>query len=70
MRRLTNAKEVVEHLGGVPRVARLTETNINTVKDWPGRKKAFPASTYVAMTRELRRRKATAHPSLWGMRGL
>ena len=70
MRKLTTAKAVVAHLGGLPKVATLTDTNINTAKNWPGRKKAFPASTYFVMHRALRRRRATASPLLWGMRGL
>lgn len=70
MRKLKTARAVVDHLGGLSNVAMLTDTPINTVKNWPGRKRAFPASTYVVMHRALRRRRATAHPSLWGMRGL
>lgn len=70
MRRLATAKAVVDHLGGLSKVAVLTDTNINTAKNWPGRAGAFPATTYVVMSRALRRRRATADPRLWGMRGL
>ena len=70
MRRLTTAKAVVRCLGGLPKVATLTDTPINTAKNWPGRAGMFPSSTYVVMHRALRRRRATADPRLWGMRGL
>ncbi|MEY9414248.1 hypothetical protein ABIF69_000690 [Bradyrhizobium japonicum] len=33
MRRLTTAKAVVDHLGGLSKVAVLTDTNINTAKN-------------------------------------
>jgi hypothetical protein len=70
MRRLATARAVVDHLGGLPKVASITDTNISTAKNWPGRAGSFPASTYVVMSRALRRRKATAHPRLWNMRGV
>jgi hypothetical protein len=70
MRNLKTAKEVVERLGGLPRVAKLAETDIPTAKNWPGRAKSFPASTYVVMQRALRRRGARAPARLWNMRGV
>jgi hypothetical protein len=70
MRTLKTAKQVVDHLGGLPRVAALTEREITSAKNWPGRAKRFPASTYVVMQRALRRRGARAHPRLWNMRGV
>jgi hypothetical protein len=69
MKYLTTAREVVNHLGGLPRVAELTETDLKTAQNWPGRAGSFPASTYVVMTRALKRRRARAPAHLWNMRG-
>ncbi|MBR0741198.1 hypothetical protein JQ581_30125 [Bradyrhizobium liaoningense] len=70
MKHLTTARQVVEHLGGLARVSKLTDTKPKTAQNWPGRAKSFPASTYVVMSRALRRRKARAPAHLWNMRGL
>jgi len=70
MKRLRTARAVVDHLGGLPRVCRITKTKSHSAKNWPGRAGTFPASTYYVMQRALRRRKASASPRLWNMRGL
>ena len=68
MKKLNSAREVVDHLGGLPRVCAITGANKKQAQYWD-RSAAFPAATYCVMQRALRRRKATAHPSLWNMRG-
>jgi hypothetical protein len=69
MQHLTTAKQVVNHLGGLPRVCDLVGANIKQAQNWPGRAGRFPASTYVVMQRALKRRRATAPARLWNMRG-
>lgn len=70
MRKLSTAEEVVEVLGGLSNVCELTGANPKQAWNWAGRTGTFPSSTYVVMQRALQRRKATAPPELWNMRGL
>jgi hypothetical protein len=69
MRKLSNASQVMEALGGPERVVKLTKSTRQAVWNWYGYFEAFPPDTYVVMMRELARRGATAPPHLWKMRG-
>lgn len=69
MKRLENAADVVEALGGPVRIAELTSANAKAVWNWHGYFLAFPPDTYVVMMRALKRRGYTAPPHLWKMRG-
>lgn len=69
MRKLKTAKEVVNVLGGLQRVADLTQADIRAAENWPTRFGRFPADTYCVMQRALRRRRAYAPARLWRMRG-
>jgi hypothetical protein len=69
MRKLQTARDVISHLGGLKRVCEITGANRKQAEHWRGRAASFPASTYVVMMQALRRRRATAPPQLWNMRG-
>lgn len=64
---LTSVEEVIEHLGGTGKVARLTGSTVPAVCNWRtyGR---FPATMFLVMTQLLRRRGAVAPPGLWSQR--
>ena len=66
MKRLRTADQVIERLGGLERVAALTETKMKSAYNFP-RFGAFPSRTFDAMTKALKRRGYTAPASLWGM---
>lgn len=70
MRKIRTPQQVIEALGGLDAVCELTEANAKQVWHWYGRAGQFPANTYVAMTRALRRRGYVAPVSLWPMKGL
>jgi hypothetical protein len=70
MRKLSTAKQVVEELGGLPRVCEITKSNLKQAMNWPGRAKSFPARTYVSMNRALKRRGASAPARLWNQVGI
>lgn len=70
MKKLITTKTVVAHLGGLDRLCEVTGANKKQVYNWVGDGKKFPASTYVAINRELERLGATAPDSLWTMRGI
>jgi hypothetical protein len=69
-RRLTTVHEVVDELGGLSAVCRLTGANIKQGWNWIGRSETFPASYYVCMQRALQRRGATAPARLWNQKGI
>jgi hypothetical protein len=70
MRHLKTAQEVVDALGGLSAVRKLTGANVKQAWNWIGRAESFPASTYVIMIRALKRRGMTAPAWLWNMRGV
>jgi hypothetical protein len=70
MKKLRTPLEVIEHLGGVDRVCELTGANAKQVWHWYGRAGKFPANTYVALKRALRRRDCYAPDHLWNMKGI
>jgi hypothetical protein len=60
--------EVIARLG-VKEIARLFDCTTQAVHNWEYRG-WMPPDTYVALQRELSRRKYTAPPSLWQMRAV
>lgn len=71
MKKLRTPLEVVEHLGGPERVREITDAkNLKQVWHWYGRAGKFPANTYVAMKRALKRRDCYAPDYLWNMKGI
>lgn len=69
MKYLRTTADVVEALG-LETLCALTEANPKQVWHWYGRAGLFPANTYVAITRALRRRGCVAPATLWPMKGL
>jgi hypothetical protein len=71
MKRLRTVDQVVEVLGGLDGICELGfADNTKQAWHWVGRAQQFPANTYVAMTRALRRRGYEAPARLWAMKGL
>lgn len=67
IRPLKTAATVIEHLGGLDAVRRLTRAkSISVVSNWKV-SGGFPPKTYVALTKALKARGLSAPPSLWGM---
>ena len=66
MAELATTAEVIESIGGVPAVARLTSRNHDAAERWKYQKH-FPPDTYLVMQAELKARGLTAPPSLWRM---
>lgn len=64
---LASTSEVIDHLGGISAVARLTDSKYNAVCNWKAFT-TFPSNTYVAMTDALREKGFHAPASLWGMK--
>jgi hypothetical protein len=67
---LRTAEAVVEALGGLEEVCRITGANLKQAWHWHGRAGMFPANTYVVMQRALRARGFEAPARLWNMKGL
>lgn len=65
-RQLTNTSDVIDALGGLHPVAKLTGRKYNAAANWRGSTK-FPSNTYLIMTAALRVEGYTAPASLWGM---
>jgi hypothetical protein len=63
---LQTTQEVIEALGGVSAVAKLTGRTYNAAHNWRSFT-TFPANTYVTMTVALAAQGKTAPASLWGM---
>lgn len=71
MKKLRTPLEVIEHLGGVERICELIPgTNAKQVWHWHARAEQFPAYTYVALKRALKRRDCYAPDRLWNMKGI
>ena len=64
---IRTVREVIEALGGLAAVARLTGVETGTVSAWQARLGYFPARTYVAMTAALAERGCSAPLALWKM---
>lgn len=65
-KKLKTAEAVVETLGGDERVAKMVGTTPKAVGNWRNFG-WFPADTYYAMQRALKRRRCSAGPELWRM---
>lgn len=67
MKRLSTTIEVIEFLGGNDGVAQLLNTHPKAVANWRyfG---IFPANTYLVLTKELKKHKASAPDELWNMK--
>ncbi|MBR0855453.1 hypothetical protein [Bradyrhizobium liaoningense] len=64
-RALQSTAEVIEALGGLRAVSVLTGAAYKLVSGW-GKAKNFPSRYFLVMTWALRRKRLSAHPSLWG----
>lgn len=64
MDELTDAKSVIDELGGLKAVADLTGRKYNAVWNWQN-VGTFPPKTYLILTAALRERGKTAPMSLW-----
>lgn len=64
---LNTVEAVIEALGGIKEVQRLTWRDSNSaVPMWKTRGK-FPPNTYTVMQKALRQKRMTAPDHLWGM---
>ncbi len=66
MTELTTTNAVMEALGGIAEVARLTSRTYNAAANWISFE-TFPPDTFVVMTDALRAKGKTAPASLWRM---
>lgn len=66
MEELRTTEEVVEKLGGIPAIAKLTSRKYNAAAHWV-KFKTFPANTFIVIQDALRKKNCTAPTSLWGM---
>lgn len=64
-RRLRSKAEVMEELGGLAGLSKLTNSGYKATENWT-RAKTFPARFHALMTFELSKRGCSAPPSLWG----
>lgn len=64
---LRTTKEIIEFLGGLDEVAKLTGRNKDAAWNWLHRFDTFPANTFVAITSALEAKGCSAPPSLWKM---
>lgn len=67
--RLNTTHQVIDALGGIPAVCKLTDAHPKTSYRWGGPKGMFPARTHWIMTRELKRRGYSAPDALWNQIG-
>ena len=65
-RELSTTAEVIDALGGISAVARLTSRKYSAAFNWKNFVK-FPADTYVVMQAALGAAGCAAPASLWGM---
>jgi hypothetical protein len=69
MKRLNSAREVIEALGGIDVVMKMTGATKNGVWNWECYFDAFPARFYKLMTDKLAQKDLTAGPHLWRQHG-
>ena len=69
MRNPKSAREVVNILGGIPAVCKLTRANVKAVYYWTGTAHAFPSRTFCKMEEVLKKKNWKAPPHLWNMLG-
>lgn len=63
---LTTTEQVIEALGGLPKVMEMTGASYRRAFNWKS-SETFPSNTYAVMTEALKARKLTAPITLWGM---
>lgn len=63
---LTSTAQVIEALGGIREVAKLTRRKYSAAHNWK-HFDSFPANTFFVMQEALRERGLAAPASLWGM---
>lgn len=66
MEALTDARAVVEKLGGIKAVAELTQRKYSAAANWTSFNK-FPPDTYLVLKSALRTKGYEAPDSLWRM---
>jgi hypothetical protein len=66
MHELSTSADVIEKLGGIAEVAKLTGRKYNAVFNWRVLG-SFPASTFLLLNAALADRGLTASPTLWRM---
>lgn len=69
MKKLTSVAEVVEVLGGIKEVAKLTHAKKSAALNWLYVSEAFPPNTFKLMNDALEKRGCRAPAHLWKMRG-
>ena len=65
-RKLSTVNEIIDALGGTAATARLTRRKLQAVSNWRAENK-LPASVFLLMDSELKRRGFEAPPKAWGM---
>jgi hypothetical protein len=70
MKKLRTVDQVVNVLGGLPKVCAMTGANLKQAWHWSGRAEKFPAQYHEVMTRALRRRGYEAPARLWNQKGV
>jgi hypothetical protein len=58
---------VISALGGITKVAALTDSTPKAVSGWQTTRGCFPTRTHAVMTAALRKRGLMARWALWGM---
>jgi len=66
--KLTTARQILAALGGVEKIAVLTQKSAKVVYHWQAINQ-FPSHTYCIMRRELKRHGYKARKHLWAMTG-
>ncbi len=64
---LRTAGEVIDALGGTAATARFTGRQAQHVSNWRASGR-LPADTYLIVTKELKRLRKKASPTLWGIK--
>jgi hypothetical protein len=66
LKRLTTFEQVIDELGGVTAVARLTRRTAPAVCNWRKTRRRFPTTLYFVMQGALKVKGAQAERRLWG----
>lgn len=69
MRRLSTTREVVDVLGGIAAVCKLTGAHPKSAYHWTGTAAMFPARTHYLMQKLLKQRGCVAPARLWNQIG-
>jgi hypothetical protein len=66
---LDNTVDIIDYLGGNAKVAAMLDTSAKAVGNWRY-SGMFPADTYLALQKALKKNKAEAPDTLWPMKML